>query len=125
MFLASHYRGNAQHLTVVGPGVDSLTSKAGFGTVIMGFLEVLKSHGYVLQSHGYVLLGIYSELKSLAPKITQMSVTEILMVFGALLADGMLISIQAVVDALLDTLVSIGTLSWTSPATLRPASATS
>ncbi|KAK6832905.1 hypothetical protein PG987_007599 [Apiospora arundinis] len=65
--------------------------------------------GEVLQSHGYVMLGMYSDLKSLAPKITQMSVTEILKAFGALLADGMLISTQAVLDALLDTLVSIGT----------------
>ncbi|KAK8857213.1 dimethlysulfonioproprionate lyase DddW [Apiospora arundinis] len=81
--------------------------------------------GEVLQSHGYVMLGMYSDLKSLAPKITQMSVTEILKAFGALLADGMLISTQAVLDALLDTLVSIGTPSWTSPAKLRPASATS
>ncbi|KAK8004474.1 hypothetical protein PG989_004193 [Apiospora arundinis] len=53
MFLASHHRENAQHLTVVGPGADSLTSKAGFETVIMGFFEALQSHGYVLRTTGH------------------------------------------------------------------------
>ena len=99
MLFASHFRDNANSITV--KSVSSAASKADVGDVIEALLKALSDEGPALS-------GVYSDLALVASQLATMSVSEALKALAAVLAEGILLSAQVVVDALLDTLNAMG-----------------
>ncbi|KAK7937824.1 uncharacterized protein PG986_014692 [Apiospora aurea] len=99
MLFAAHFRNNASSITVKSG--NSAASKAQFGDVVEALLKALSDEGQALS-------GVYSDLATVASKLPTMSVSEALKALAAVLAEGILLSAQVVVDALLDTLSALG-----------------
>ena len=95
MLFASHFRDNASNITV--KSVNSAASKTDVGDIVEALLKALSDEGPALS-------GIYSDLATVASKLPTMSVSEALKALATVLAEGILLSAQVVVDALLDTL---------------------
>ncbi|KAK8098879.1 uncharacterized protein PG998_012120 [Apiospora kogelbergensis] len=81
--------------------VNSAASKTDVGDVVEALLKALSDEGPALS-------GIYSDLATVASKLPTMSVSEALKALATVLAEGILLSAQVVVDALLDTLNAMG-----------------
>ncbi|KAK8109566.1 hypothetical protein PG999_007703 [Apiospora kogelbergensis] len=99
MLFASHFRDNASNITV--KSVNSAASMTDVGDAVEALLKALSDEGPALS-------GIYSDLATVASKLPTMSVSEVLKALATVLAEGILLSAQVVVDALLDTLNAMG-----------------
>ncbi|KAK6821063.1 hypothetical protein PG987_015463 [Apiospora arundinis] len=101
MLFASHFRNNASNITV--KSANSGASKAKVGDIIEALLEALLDEGRALS-------GICPNLTTVASKLATISVSKALTALTAVLADGILLSAQVVVDALLGTLSAMGSI---------------
>ena len=91
--LASHFRNHASDLSIVGnePTLDVVQNLAN------DLLTALSNEGAVLST-------VYTQLQNLATRFHSMTVGEALKQIAIILVDGVLSSVQVVVDALLDVL---------------------
>ncbi|RAH43130.1 uncharacterized protein BO95DRAFT_502762, partial [Aspergillus brunneoviolaceus CBS 621.78] len=95
-FLANHYQNNASQMTVVGdhPTMDAVEQ------LLTDLIQAIAREGHVLE-------GVYKELVQLAHDFSSLSVEAILRRVVGILADGVLSSVQVVVDAVLNLLYDV------------------
>ncbi|PYI22685.1 hypothetical protein BO99DRAFT_468445 [Aspergillus violaceofuscus CBS 115571] len=95
-FLANHYQNNASQMTVVGdhPTMDAVEQ------LLSDLIQAIAQEGHVLE-------GVYKELVQLAHDFSSLSVEAILRRVVGILADGVLSSVQVVVDAVLNLLYDV------------------
>ncbi|RAH86154.1 hypothetical protein BO86DRAFT_406549 [Aspergillus japonicus CBS 114.51] len=95
-FLAHHYQNNASQMTVVGdhPTMDAVEQ------LLSDLIQAIAQEGHVLE-------GVYKGLVQLAHDFSSLSVEAILRRVVGILADGVLSSVQVVVDAVLNLLYDV------------------
>ncbi|KAL6411777.1 hypothetical protein AUP68_04154 [Ilyonectria robusta] len=94
--LSNHFRDHAGQLTVLG-GDASVDVVQNLGDDLLQAIE----------EEGAVLAAVYDQLKQLAVDFHSMSVGDVLKRVAGILADGILSSVQVVVDALLNVLYDL------------------
>jgi hypothetical protein len=96
MLLASHLRDNIGQLTVKNTSatVDIVQ-------------EVINNLLNAISNEGQVLSAVYTKLHDVAANLPTMSVADAIKKIAAILGEGMLSSVQVVMDALLDALASV------------------
>ena len=94
--LNHHFQNNAKNITVLGkePVLDPLES-------------IIKDLITAIEDEAKVLGEVFEELKSLAESFSKLSVEEILKKLIAILVDGVLSSVQVVIDAILNILTDL------------------
>lgn len=91
--LVNHYRDHAHQLRILGV----VPEKDGVVTLIEDLLTAIANEGVVLE-------GVLKQLQKIASEFSSLSVVDILKRLMAILVGGVLSSVQAVVDALLNVL---------------------
>ena len=97
MMFAHHFRSNVGQLTIKD-------NKSASTDVVQELIDDLLG---ALSNEGEVLSAVYAKLQEVALNITSMSVADVIKEIAAVLADGLLSSVQVVVDALLDALAAL------------------
>lgn len=94
--LSNHYKNHGGDLTIVGtpPSVNVVQQ------VIDDLLNALEQEGQVLSA-------VYTQLQDIASNISSMNVGQVLTKLAAVFADGVLSSVQVVMDALFDVLTDL------------------
>ena len=94
--LNHHFQNNAKNITILGkqPVLDPLES-------------IIKDLITAIEDEAKVLGEVFEELKSLAENFSKLSVEEILKKLVAILVDGVLSSVQVVIDAILNILTDL------------------
>lgn len=94
--LAHHFQNNARDISIAGgaPILNLLDS------LIQDLLTALKNEAHVLE-------GVFDQLKQLAHDFSSLTVEQVLKRLAGILIDGVLSSVQAVVDAILKILADV------------------
>ncbi|KAI1433598.1 hypothetical protein GGR50DRAFT_695934 [Xylaria sp. CBS 124048] len=96
MSFANHFKNNFGQLTV--------TESKATTDIVQSTIDALLS---AISSEGQVLSSVYTKLQDVAVNIPSMSVTDSIKQIAVVLGEGLLSSVQVVVDALLDALASV------------------
>ncbi|KAI0545801.1 hypothetical protein F4679DRAFT_449056 [Xylaria curta] len=96
MSFANHFKNNFGQLTV--------TESRASADVVQDTINALLN---AVSNEGAVLSAVYTKLQQVANKITSLSVTDAIKQIAVILGEGLLSSVQVVVDALLDVLSSV------------------